>query len=106
MAPEPPPIVGIFLPHGEFRMLGSRRSPLRRSLPAAPVLSADLLAPMFAVFAAAQASPSSEQWYWYPFHNLTMKATCPDTLNTTTWMLNENSLHQDVPLHKHLYEDE
>lgn len=84
-------------------MLASRRTLLRRSLLAAPVLFPDLLAP---TFAAAQASTSSEQWYWYPFHNLTMKATGMDTGNTTTWMLIENSPHQGVPLHKHLYEDE
>lgn len=35
-----------------------------------------------------------------------MKATGSDTGNTTTWMLIENSPHQGVPLHKHLYEDE
>jgi hypothetical protein len=84
-------------------MLPSRRTLLRRSLLAAPVLSADLFAPLRA---AAQISPSSEQWYWYPFHNLTMKGTSCDTGNTTAWMLVENSPHQGVPLHKHLYEDE
>lgn len=84
-------------------MLASRRNLLRRSLLAVPALSAELLAPMFA---AAQASSSSEQWYWYPFHNLTIKATGTDTGNTTTWMLTENSPRQGVPLHKHVYEDE
>ena len=81
----------------------TRRTLLRRSLLAAPLVSADLFAPLLT---SAQVSSSSEQWYWYPFHNLTMKATGSDTGNTTTWMLIENSPHQGVPLHKHLFEDE
>jgi mannose-6-phosphate isomerase-like protein (cupin superfamily) len=81
----------------------TRRTLLRGSLLSAPVLSADLFAPWYA---AAQVPPPSEQWYWYPFHNLTMKATSSDTGNTTAWMLIENSPHEGVPLHKHLYEDE
>jgi mannose-6-phosphate isomerase-like protein (cupin superfamily) len=84
-------------------LLASRRTILRRSLLAAPVLSADLFA---SLRAAGQVASSSEQWYWYPFHNLTMKATSSDTGNTTAWMLIENAPHQGVPLHKHLYEDE
>jgi mannose-6-phosphate isomerase-like protein (cupin superfamily) len=84
-------------------MLTSRRTLLRHSILAAPVLSADLFA---LPHAAAEGSLSSEQWYWYPFHNLTMKATSSDTGDTTAWMLIENSPHQGVPLHKHLYEDE
>ena len=75
----------------------TRRTLLRRSLLAAPLLSADLFAPLLTI---------AQGWYWYPFHNLTMKATSSDTGNTTTWMLIENSRHQGVPLHKHLYEDE
>ncbi len=84
-------------------MLTSRRTLLRHSLLAAPVLSVDLLAPLHA---AAEGSVSFEQWYWYPFHNLAMKTTSSDTGNTTAWMLIENSPHQGVPLHKRLYEDE
>ena len=84
-------------------MLASRRTVLRRSILAVPVLSVDLFATLHP---AAQAPSSSEQWYWYPFHNLTMKATSSDTGNSTAWMLVENSPHQGVPLHKHLYEDE
>jgi mannose-6-phosphate isomerase-like protein (cupin superfamily) len=87
----------------ELSMLASRRTVLRRSLLAVPALSADLFSPLHA---AAQASSSSEPWYWYPFHNFTMKATSSDTGNSTAWMLTENSPHQGVPLHKHLYEDE
>ena len=81
----------------------TRRTLLRRSLLAAPLLSAGSFVPSLP---AADTSSSSEQWYWYPFHNLTMKATSSDTANTTSWMLIENSPHQGVPLHKHLYEDE
>jgi mannose-6-phosphate isomerase-like protein (cupin superfamily) len=84
-------------------MLTSRHTLLRRSFLAAPVLPADLFA---LLHAAAERSSYSEQWYWYPFHNLTMKATSSDTGDTTAWMLIENSPHQGVPLHKHLYEDE
>ena len=74
----------------------TRRTLIRRSLLAAPLVSADLFAPLLT---AAQGSSSSEQWYWYPFHDLTMKATGSDTGNTTTWMLIENSRHQGVPPH-------
>ena len=81
----------------------TRRSLLRRSLLALLLISADLCVPLLT---AAEVSSSSEQWYWYPFHNFTMKATGSETGNTTTWMLIENSPHQGVPLHKHLYEDE
>jgi len=81
----------------------TRRTLLRRSFLAAPLLSANLFPPLLT---AAEVSSTSEQWYWYPFHNLTMKATGSETGNTTTWMLIENSPHQGVPLHKHLYEDE
>ena len=84
-------------------MLTSRRALLGRSLLAVPVMSADLFC---SLHAAAEVSSSTEQWYWYPFHNLTMKATSSDTGNSTAWMLVENSPHQGVPLHKHLYEDE
>ena len=76
-------------------MLASRGVPFfRHSLLAAPVLSADLLAPCRA---AAQVAPSSEQWFWYTFHNLTMKATSSDTGGTTAWMLIENSPHLASP---------
>jgi len=81
----------------------TRRTLLRRCLLAAPLAPADLFAPLLA---AAPGSSFSDQWYWYPFHNLCIKATSSDTGNTTTWMLIDNSRHQGVPLHKHLYEDE
>jgi mannose-6-phosphate isomerase-like protein (cupin superfamily) len=84
-------------------MLTSRRTLLRQSFLAAPVLTADLFA---LLHVSAEEPSSSDQWYWYPFHNLTMKATSSDTGGTTAWMLIENSPHQGVPLHKHLYEDE
>ena len=84
-------------------MLTLRRTVLRRSLLFLPVLSADL----FSTLNAAAQSPSPfEQWYWYPFHNFTIKATSLDTGNSTAWMLIENSPHQGVPLHKHQFEDE
>ena len=89
-------------------MLASRRSLLRRAALAAPILSADLLAPLAADALIPEPSvpKTPEQWYWYPFHNLTLKSTGSDTGNTTAWMLVENSPHQGVPLHKHTYEDE
>jgi hypothetical protein len=80
-------------------MLTSRRMLLRHAILAAPVLSADLFA---LLHAAAEGSSSSEQWYWYPFHNLTMKATSSDTGDTTAWMLIENSPHQGVPVHRQI----
>jgi hypothetical protein len=72
----------------DLSMLTSRRTLLLHSLLAVPVFSADLFGPLHAT---AEGSSSSEQWYWYPFHNLTMKATSADTGNTTAWMLIENS---------------
>jgi len=84
-------------------MFATRRTVLHCSLLAVPVLTADL----FATLPAKSLVPSSpERWYWYPFHNFTMKATGSDTGNSTAWMLIENARHQGVPLHKHLYEDE
>lgn len=83
-------------------MKATRRDVLRHSLIAAPLLSAKLLA----LADASEERPAREQWYWYPFHNLTMKAKGADTGGTTTWMLVENAPHQGVPLHKHTYEDE
>lgn len=47
-----------------------------------------------------------DQWFWYPGHLLTMKATGKETGNTCTWMLVENGPREGVPFHKHLYEDE
>lgn len=82
----------------------SRRSLLRSSLVGAPLLSHALLSTLET--AAQMPAPSSEQWYWYPGHNLTLKSTAKDTGGTTSWMLVENSPRQGVPFHQHLHEDE
>ena len=84
-------------------MSKTRRTLLRHSLVAGPLLSAQFFA---APPAKSETTQASEQWFWYPFHNLTMKATSSATGNTTAWMLVENSPRQGVPLHKHVYEDE
>ena len=81
----------------------SRRAMLRQTLIAAPLLSSDLLAPMFA---ASEPQAAEEKWYWYPGHALSFKSTGKDTGGTCTWMLVENSPKEGVPFHKHLREDE
>lgn len=84
-------------------MNSSRRNLLKAGLVAS---SASLVNRMTMGRAFAAAVPSSEQWYWYPGHSLTIKAAGKDTGGTCMWMLVENAPRQGVPFHKHLYEHE
>ena len=79
----------------------ARRQFLKRSALVLPVWQSILPA-----FEENEANPENGQWFWYPGHILTMKATGKETGKTCTWMLNENSPHEGVPFHKHLFEDE
>jgi quercetin dioxygenase-like cupin family protein len=83
-------------------MTESRRTILRTLL-TAPAFSSVFLTPSFAM---EDGKAPDEQWYWYPFHTLTVKATGNATGGTCSWMLVENSPRQGVPFHKHRYEDE
>lgn len=84
-------------------MMKSRRALLRRTLLSAPVFSSVFFTS--SSYAMEEGTPG-EQWYWYPFHTLSVKATGKTTGGTCAWMLAENSPRQGVPFHKHRYEDE
>ena len=84
-------------------MSPSRRTMLRQTLIAAPLLSSDLFVPMAT---AIDAQGPKEQWYWYPGHAIAFKAFGKDTGGTCAWQLVENSPREGVPFHKHLNEDE
>ena len=81
----------------------SRRRMLRRGLIAAPFIQGGFTVPLIG---AAQPQALPEQWYWWPGHTMTIKATGEETAGTCTWILFENSFHEGVPFHKHLREDE
>lgn len=80
----------------------SRRSLIQQALMAGPFLSGAFTNPS----RGSAPTPANEQWYWYPGHNLTIQSDGKATGKVTTWMLVENSPHEGVPFHKHLYEDE
>lgn len=82
----------------------SRRSLLRTSLVAAPMLFSKSGLAVSASAEIPHADPN--QWYWFPGHSFCMKATGKDTGGTSGWLMAENSPRQGVPFHKHKNEDE
>ena len=82
----------------------SRRSLIRTSLVAAPLLLTDLTLPTLALADVPHADPN--QWFWFPGHSFCMKATGKDTHGTSGWMMAEAAPCHGVPFHKHKNEDE
>jgi mannose-6-phosphate isomerase-like protein (cupin superfamily) len=82
----------------------SRRSLIRSSLVAAPLVLGEAIVPIYPRAEVPNADPNA--WFWFPGHGFCMKATGKDTGGTSAWMMAENGPHQGGPFHKHKNEDE